>query len=159
MAVLQKKICTWELPTHNLQFVLFSYAIAFKWYQSLPQEKIPLCFARFLFLLRNNTKTKHKISVLQSNVKNLHTHFTSRLFLYYECVSWPSHKLPEASYTLFVFQRHFVRHYSQIVYSSDLKIHRIGQRVRCMWRNKELTPKGEDVKLITHRKHVPDTIG
>ncbi len=29
-----------------------------------------------------------------------------------------------------------------------------GQRVRCMWRNKEQTPKGEGVKLITQWKHV-----
>ncbi len=33
-----------------------------------------------------------------------------------------------------------------------------GQRVRCVWRNKEPTPKGEDVKLITQGKHMPDTI-
>ncbi len=34
-----------------------------------------------------------------------------------------------------------------------------GQRVRCLWRNTELTPKNEHVKLITRWKHVPDTIG
>ncbi len=34
-----------------------------------------------------------------------------------------------------------------------------GQRVRCVWRNKELIPKGEDVKLITQWKHAPGTIG
>ncbi len=34
-----------------------------------------------------------------------------------------------------------------------------GQWVRCVWRNKDLTPKGEDVKLITRWKHVPDMIG
>ncbi len=38
-------------------------------------------------------------------------------------------------------------------------IRQFGQRVRCVWRNKEPTPKGEDVKLITQWKHVPDTIG
>ncbi len=38
-------------------------------------------------------------------------------------------------------------------------IHRFGQRVRYVWRNKELTPKGEDVKLITQWKHVPHRIG
>ncbi len=27
-------------------------------------------------------------------------------------------------------------------------IPRFGQRVRCVWRNKEITPKGDDVKLI-----------
>ncbi len=40
-----------------------------------------------------------------------------------------------------------------------MPIRRFGQRVRCIWRNKELTPKVEDVKLITRWKHVPDTIG
>ncbi len=32
-------------------------------------------------------------------------------------------------------------------------IRKFGQRVRCVWRNKELTPKGKDVKLITAWKH------
>ncbi len=35
------------------------------------------------------------------------------------------------------------------IYSLIIIIRRFGQRVRCVWRNKELTPKGEDVKLIT----------
>ncbi len=34
-----------------------------------------------------------------------------------------------------------------------------GQMVHCVWRIKELTPKGEDVKLITQWKDVLDTIG
>ncbi len=39
------------------------------------------------------------------------------------------------------------------------RICRFGQMVRCVGQNKELTPKGEDVKLITWQKHVPNTIG
>ncbi len=40
------------------------------------------------------------------------------------------------------------------------KVHSpIRKRVRCVWRNKELTPKSDDVKLITLQKHVPVTIG
>ncbi len=39
-----------------------------------------------------------------------------------------------------------------------MDIHRFGQRVRCVCRNKELTPKGENVKLITWWKHVPDRV-
>ncbi len=33
------------------------------------------------------------------------------------------------------------------------------QKVHGVWRNKELTPKGEHVKLITRWKHVPYTVG
>ncbi len=36
-------------------------------------------------------------------------------------------------------------------------IHRFGQRLCHVWQNEELTSKGEDVKLITRWKHVPDT--
>ncbi len=39
----------------------------------------------------------------------------------------------------------------------SVAIRGFGQKVRCGWRNKELTPKGEDV--ITRRKYVLDTIG
>ncbi len=34
-----------------------------------------------------------------------------------------------------------------------------GLREYCMWRNKELTPKSEDVKPITQWKHMPNMIG
>ncbi len=35
----------------------------------------------------------------------------------------------------------------------------LGQRVCCVLQNKELTPKIEDVKLITRWQHAPNTIG
>ncbi len=41
------------------------------------------------------------------------------------------------------------------IFSTSFAIWGFGQRGRCMWRNKELTPKGEDVKLITRWKHMP----
>ncbi len=50
--------------------------------------------------------------------------------------------------------------YDWIWYSGKLQtICGFFQGVRCVWQNKELTPKGKDVKLITRWKHVPDTAG
>ncbi len=44
------------------------------------------------------------------------------------------------------------------LFASILPIRRFGQRVHCVWQNKELTPKGEDVNVIPWWKHVLDTI-
>ncbi len=45
------------------------------------------------------------------------------------------------------------------IFSTSFAICGFRQRGCCMWRNKELTPKVEDVKLITRWKHMPNMIG
>ncbi len=81
-----------ELPTHILQFVLFSSAIVFKYFHTLPHEKIPLCFALLPLILRNNTKMNHEESVLRSNMRNLCICFASCIFSCYERILWPARK-------------------------------------------------------------------
>ncbi len=117
----EKKVHTWELPTHASQFLLFSRVIVREVISSTSSRDNPFVICKVTLLLRNNTKhekpvlwshtkeyekplrvlrvsqnTKHEKSALWSNAKEREkpqrTLCVSHINLCYERVLWLSYK-------------------------------------------------------------------